>query len=217
MKLSPSIQVKKTVKLFSNIYQYKVVIKTPCATWFRKGLMDVVFTELDHIDKTGKIRSWFVGKNVRSKKDIEYVRKLYPLLSASEGFLIRVEHPLMSIYTNDETLIERIAAIDADNIKYVSLPDVETIPMLKENVVLVKNIDYDYKVHIGPSTQSFENFIQWCNNNDKIRLTVRIKRELTRSKSWGGSYCYVKDEKTLTIVRMFIGSIIHKIERVIKV
>ena len=218
MKLHQSIQVKKTTKLFSNLYQYKVVVRTPCATWFRKGMLDVVLEELKLIEDTGKIRSFLVSRNIRNiKKELGYVRELHKILSTrSPNFLIRVEHPLVSIYTNDDSLVEEIGNLDPESIKYISLPEDNKSSLLVEGVVLVKNIDYGYKVHLGPCGNN-ESFVKWCEENDKVRLPRRAKYNLLKPKSFGGYYFYVKDEKTLTMVKMFIGSSIHKIEKVVKV
>ena len=217
MNLHPSIQTKKTTKLFLNEYQYKVVIRTPCATWFRKGMLDVVQEELELIKTTGKIRSFLVSRNMRNpKKELEYVQKLHIKLTENSNFLIRVEHPLISVYTNDETLVKEIAELDVSNVKYITIPDKTNANLLEEGVVLVKNIDYGFKVHLGQTT-SCEPFIKWCEGNDKIRLPRRAKYSLLKQKSFGGYYFYVKDEKTLTMVKMFIGAFISKIEKVIKV
>ena len=180
-------------------------------------MLDVVLEELELIKATGKIRSFLVNRNIRNeKKELQYVRQLHKTLTNASNFLIRIEHPLMSIYTNNESLVEEISNLDPDSIKYICLPEKNKSSLLVEGVVLVKNIDYGFKVHLGPSGNN-ESFVKWCKENDKIKLSKRAERNLLLQKSFGGYYFYVKDEKTLTMVKMFIGASIHKIEKVIKV
>ena len=96
------------------------------------------------------------------------------------------------------------------------MPAEGTDAVLEEGKVIVKNIDFNYKVTMGRTRQDFISFVKWCEDNDKIRMPKRAKADLSKNKCWGGSHFYVKDEKTLTLVKMFVGGFIHTVELVIK-
>ena len=60
-------------------------------------------------------------------------------------------------------------------------------------------------------------YFEWCENNPKIRLPKRARRDLSKDSNPGGGFFYVKDDKSLTLVKMFLGRTITKVETVIKV
>jgi hypothetical protein len=96
------------------------------------------------------------------------------------------------------------------------LPATGTDDVLDQGTIIVKNLDFAYKVTMGRTKQDFTNFVQWCEGKDKIRMPKRAKADLSKKACWGGCHFYVKDEKTLTVVKMFVGGFIHSVESVIK-
>jgi len=213
MKLAKSIKVKDTTNLFMNKYRYKIAIICPIASWLRGG--DIGFAELrlKELATSKRAPAWL---KMRGPNDEKYCKKLVETLKLLTDFEIRIEHPILNFYTNNGTSIENLAGIDPENVKYVVRPNAAN-PEVIENTVIVKKLDYDYKIFIGRTTQSHNDFITWAENNKKIRLTGRIKDDLSRPRSWGGGYFYVKGDHTLTMVKMFVGSQISKIEKIIKV
>jgi len=208
MKLPKSITIKDTVSLFANKYQYKIVLVCPAAGWFRGNKLDDVLEKLNE----GSFPPWM---KIKGQADIDYCFALQSAMASMTDYDIRVESPRINFYTNTTSNIEKLAALDSERVKFICLPS-RTGPKLEENTVIIKTLDYKYRIHVGSTRQSYENFISWCENNDKIRLTPRIKKDLKRSNSWGGGYFYVKDDKTLTMVRMFLGHTITKLETIIK-
>lgn len=212
MKLPKSVLVKDTVSLFANKYKYKIVLVCPGAGFFRGNKLDFAIEKLNDIRLGHHNPSWF---KIKSKTDLDYCFALHNLLSSLTDYDIRVEHPLLNFYTNTPNNLEKLAALDEHRIKYVCLPN-KNIKDLGQNTVVVKKLDYKYKLYLGSTKQDHTSFINWCENNSKIRLTKSAKRDLSKQRSWGGSYFYVKDDKTLTMVRMFLGSAIVKLDTVIK-
>jgi hypothetical protein len=47
-------------------------------------------------------------------------------------------------------------------------------------------------------------------------MPKRAKRDLSRNSNTGGGFFYVKDEKVLTMVKMFLGRTITKVETVVQ-
>lgn len=204
--------IKDTVKLFLNKYPYKVSLVCVGASWFRGNDLDFVKARLDLLKQGGPTPAWYRPK---SPEDGEFCFKLYDQLSTMKDYTIRIEHPIINFYTASADYVERISSIDESRVKYISIPN-KNNPSLNENSVIVKKLDFDYKVFMGRTRQSHDSFVQWAKNNAKLRLTPTAKRDLSKTRSWGGSYFYVKDDKTMTMVKMFLGGDIAKIEQVIK-
>lgn len=212
MKLHKSIQLKKTTRLFNNKYKYKIVILTKCASWFRGNNLDHVKERLN-VSNSEKKLLW--EEKITSTDKI-FASKLCLTLSSLNDYLLRVESPLISIYSNDPKDIEKIAKIDAGQIKYVSYPDPSTEAALDDHKIITKNITHEFKVTMGRTRQSHTNFVEWCKDKEKVKLTKRAKSQLSKNNSWGGYYFYVQDEKTLIMVKMFVGGSIQAVEHCIK-
>lgn len=208
MKLPKSVLIKETVSLFANKYNYKIVLVCPVSGWFRGNKLDYVLEKLNE----GIFPPWV---KIKTQADIDYCYKLRDLMTTLNDYELRIESPRINLYTNDTATIEKLAALDEDRVKFICLPS-RTSPVLEKDNVIVKTLDYKYKIHIGSTKQDYQSFLAWSVDNDKLRLTNRVKEDLSRRVSWGGSYFYVKDDKTLTMVRMFLGAVINRVETVIK-
>ena len=208
MKLPKSVLIKDTVSLFANKYKYKIVLVCPVSGWFRGNKLDFVLEKLNE----GVFPPWV---KIKSQADIDYCFSLQQLMTTLSDYEIRVESPRINFYTNNAADIEKLAALDADRVKFICLPN-KASPNLVEDSVIVKTLDYGFRVHLGSSKSSYINFVKWCDGNEKVRLPKRAKQDLSKNFSWGGGYFYVKDEKTLTIVRLFLNNVITKVETVIK-
>lgn len=213
MKLPSSIQTKQTIRLFHGKYKYKIVLLSKAASWFRGN---------DHLTNVKKglatadasPSSW-VRKLTSADKS--YVLKLLAAMTPMTDYSIRIESPYINFYTNNDSDVEKLAKIDSDHVKYVCLPAPGSESLLDDKKVLVKNLDYAYKINMSRTRSNHSNFVTWCaDKTDRIRLTKTAKRNLSRDGAWGGYYFYVRDDKTLTMVKMFLGEGIGNIESVVK-
>ena len=195
-------------------YQYKTVLICPVASWFRGVNLEYVREKLLE-SKSCQLVDTPLWSKLRNKKDLEYCLKLEHALSTIKDFSVRVEHPLISLYSNNINDIVSISNIDPERVKYVSKPGDEVRPKLEKNTILLPKIKYGFKITLGKSTRSHENFISWAAKSEHVKLTKSCIRALSRSKSWGGSYFYAKDERSITMVRMFLTAEISRIDRVI--
>lgn len=212
MKLDKKIQTKYTTRIFCKKYRYKIVLKTKGCGWFRNNNLDTVVTNLS-LQDSDKKPTWVPLLN---KQERLFVSKLHKILKSANDYEIRVENPLISLYTNTESLIETLAGLDTDSVKYVSYPKPGSETLLENACVITKRLDFDYKITMGRTRQEFKSFVDWCKGKEKIRLTKRAINDLSKDHSWGGYYFYVKDDKTLTVVKIFLGSHIQLIEKVTK-
>lgn len=208
MKLPNSIQTKETTKLFNKKYKFKVVIVTKTARWFRGN-------NLAHT-KNMLGTSYFSKNNNLTKEDVEFANKIVSALGLMNNYTIRVENPFLNVYTNEAVDIEKLAKIDPLKVKYVSLPNTDSESLLTDKTVLVKTLDFDYKVTMGRTHNSFVSFVDWAKDNPNIKLPKKANKELGRGYSFGGYYFYVKGEKNLTLVKVFLGSNIQSVDNCIK-
>ena len=195
-----------------NKYKYKIVLVCPVASWFRGNDLAFVASKLIDLADPEQHPVWL---KIKTPKDLEYCKTLHNVMFKLSDYELRIEHPLINVYTNVSVNLEKLAVIDPDRVKYISVPN-NANPELTNNTVIVKKLDFDYKIFLGKTKQNHINFVEWSKNNKKIKLTPTAKRSLSRNSSWGGSYFYVKGDQTLTMVRMFVGGSIAKIESVIK-
>lgn len=213
MKIAKSILIKDTLSLFSNKYKYKVVLVCPLAGWFRGNDLANVRTKLDELENKGICPAW---AKLKLPDDVKFTNDILKTLqSFDQDYDLRIEQPFINFYTNEPGYVEQFANISPNRVKYVSMPN-KNNPDLVAKSVIVKKLDFDYKIFMGRTRKSYADFVAWSDGNKKIKLTPTVKKHLLRDRSWGGSYFYVKGEQTLTLVKLFLGSDIAKIDNVIK-
>lgn len=212
MKLHPTISSKHTTRLFFKKYKYKIVLISKGASWFRGNELENVRVHLSEKDTKFKL------SNPLTEADKSYILKLYTTLTKCKEYDIRVEHPLISFYSNSADDVEKLSKVDPTKVKYVSFPEQGSEDKLDNQQVLVKKLDYGYRITMGRTRQDFTNFVKWCEGKtEKVKLPKRAITDLCKPHSWGGYYFYVRDDKTLTMVKMFLGGHIQLVESVTKV
>jgi hypothetical protein len=80
----------------------------------------------------------------------------------------------------------------------------------------MSKVNFDYKVTLGKTNQECSAFVQWAENNAKLKLTKSCKTELSKNKSWGGTFFYITGDNNLLMAKMHLGGSINKVERIIK-
>lgn len=209
------IQFKETKKLFMDEYAYKAVLIVPGAHWFRGHDFQNVKEKL----KTFRAKNNFtmpirIGSATFKKiEDTYYTEKLLNLVLKLDDFEIRVETPYLSFYTNTAEDIDKLCALDSERVKYVSKPPVQG---LIKNTVLMNRTGWDYKITLGQTRQSYQDFLEWADKTgDLVKLTGSSKKALARDNHWGGTHFYAKNDKAITMIRMFLGDSISRIDQVI--
>lgn len=208
MKLPASIQTKATTKLFHNKYKYKIVLISKVASWFRGNNLAHVKLLASHAQiQQGKL----------SKDDLDFAIKILTALSGMDDFVVRVENPFLNVYTNTDSNVLKLSKLDTNRVKFICLPAPNTETLLNEDSVIVKKLDFDYKITMGKTLNSFESFVNWTRDNPNIKISKKAIKELSRDYSFGGYYFYVKGEKNLTLVKIFLGSNIQSVSNCVKV
>jgi hypothetical protein len=190
-------------------YNYKIVLVVPASHWFRGGDLNFALTKLTEFNLQDKNPPW---SKIKDQSDLDYCFALYKTLFGLKDYTVRVESPFMSVYTNNSKDIDKLSKISNERVKYISKPP--ALPLSKGTVIMARE-GYEYKITLGRTRSSHANFIEWAEKMPGVKLTGSAKKELKRTASWGGSHFYVKDDKTLTLTRMFLGEGIGRVDKIV--
>lgn len=210
LKLLPT---KKTNKLFLDLYRYKIVLVSKLATTFRGRDIEDAAEKISHWRENKTFPGW-VYNGVASDLDRAYnIVKAFQKVS---DYKLMVSSPFLTFYTDKFDDFKQVSKELFDYVKYISMPE-DANSVLEKNKVYLKRVDYDFKITLTQRVPNNESFFKWCTGNDKIRMPRRCRDHIRRGWRSGDSYFYVKDAKTLSMVQMFLGSNIQRIDQVIKV
>jgi hypothetical protein len=191
-------------------YSYKAVLVVPAAQWFRSKNFDLAEEKLRNVN----INVNNTTSRIRTPEDLKYAKKVCAALRSMSDYDVRVETPFISVYTNTPSDIDKLCAIDTERVKYISKPPANGI---SKNTVIMEREGWDYKITLGRTRQSYQNFVEWAENGkDLVKLTGGSKRALLRDGHWGGSHFYIKNEKALVMARMFLSEGISRVDQVVK-
>ena len=207
--MKASIQVKETKRLFMDKYGYKIVLVVPAAHWFRGGNLNFALNQLTGFNLQSKHPKW---TRIKTQDDLDYCFDIYKALFGMSDYELRVESPFLSVYTNTPKNVDKLSKIDYERVKYISKPPATP---LEQGTVIMAREGWEYKITLGRTRNHYGNFIEWADNTGLAKLTNSAKKALDRHASWGGAHFYVKDDRALTMTRMFLGDGIGRIDRVV--
>jgi hypothetical protein len=208
------MQFKTTTKLFRGIYQYKIVLVCPGAQWFRCGDMSSTLEQLKKVNLDSPKASTWRNIHIKTPEDLDYAFKLQSALSKMNDIDVRVETPWITIYTNNKKYITTLTNLDKNQVKYVSAPPANTT--LTSNTIIMPKMNYDFRITLGKTSYEHSAFISWAETNSKVKLTKSCVRDLSKTRSWGGTHFYITGDNNLLMVKMQLGDSIAKIERIVK-
>jgi hypothetical protein len=204
---------KKTKKLFFDRYLYKVAVRTPLALNFRgndlestRRKIDAIRNKMVHHNET----ETYVGHSWnRTKVSLEVVNRdlaAIVLLESQSDCVIRVENTTLSIYSNDESVVDTMIDMYKWHVHEVSRPENDKIKdflLANPKSILREEFSHKYKVTVNPLDDSTA-FKQWARNLPKIKV-MRTDYQL-------GGYFYVADLKTLSMCRLFLSNKIRRVD-----
>jgi len=202
---------KTTRKLFRGKYQYKIVIICAGASWFRNSDLTEALDRLKSVDLD---KFSYKANPIKTKDDLDYAFKLQTVLSKLSDAEVRVESPWLSIYSNNRKDMDKLAKLNPEKVKYISVPAANTA--LDKDIVVMPKMNYDYRITLGKTNQEHSTFIDWAQANKKCKLTKSCVSALLRPRSWGGQHFYITGDNNLLMARMHLGSSIAKVERIVK-
>ena len=208
------MEFKTTRKLFKGIYQYKIVLVVPGAGLFRHGNMSTLLDNLNKIDLSRPSVHSYKNSNIKNQEDLDYAFKLQTAFSAMSDIDVRVETPWISIYTSNKKNIDTLINLNKDRVKYVSIPPANSA--LSEDTIIMPKMDFDFRVTLGKTNNECLAFVSWAETNAKVKLTKSCIRDLSKTRSWGGTHFYITGDNNLLMAKMHLGGCISKIERIVK-
>ena len=207
------MKYKETRSLFLGKYQYKIALVCSSATLFRGGDIDNAVIELAKIDLKHPEHFSYWASRIKSAEDLEYVRSLCSDFKKIADYDLRVEQPIINIYTNDIKTVKMFEKKYSDTIKFISKPAEEGT--LSSDTIIMNKMDFDYRITMGSTKQEYGTFVEWAEKHPKIKLTKSCIRDLNKSRSWGGTHFYVSGDNNLLMAKMHLGGTISKVQRII--
>lgn len=209
---------KKTNKLFYDRYVNKISIYYDLAEDFRNSEIENLQITFDSYKLTLEnskgepvnIGRWH--KRPLTQDNLAVGIRLVDILRANPDFSIRVEGRILSIYSNDDSVIDSISKISGVSIRYMSMPansKIKDFLLKNPKKIISKEYTHKYKVTVNPLRDQEENFREWAKKLPKIKLN---SKSLRRSDG----YFYVEDEKTLGLCRLFLSNRIRRIDELVR-
>lgn len=202
-----------TKKLFYDQYLYRIQLSINKASIWRGGDINFVLNQIFlYNNPEENLKREFLYVNQCTSRDIEKHTKLYQTLYDLENYKIRVERNVISIYSNSVETIDIIRKSMKNEVISLSEPmsDTHKNILSNKNNVIFSRVKFKYKVTVGKLNKEATNFSLWAKNNQKIQLPRNDEGKLYR-----GSTFLVKDDKTLTMVKMYLGGSILRIDEII--
>jgi len=206
--------IKTTNRLFHNKYKYKIVLTCGGASLLRNKKFDEILERLNDIKFDDAKISHYRGSVIKSKEELDWTFKLVNSLQLMNDIDLRVEQPWISIYTNTKGHIDKLSKLDSTKVKYISMPP--SAGTLVENTIISSKINFEYRITLGKTTHEHSTFINWANNNKKLKLTKSCIKALNSPRSWGGTYFYITGDNNLLLAKMHLGEAINRVDRIVK-
>jgi hypothetical protein len=199
------LKVLETTKLFYNEYPYKIVLRNALGHIFRDKNYKVSRDILDSLQlkyEKGEPLTWgsYLVKQYEVDTFIE-AKYLYSEFIKFNNYKIRIENPIMQIYSSDLNWLKKIAK----NVSGCYELWEPTTVLSKNTIVVSKPTPFQYRVTIQ-SNQKNPNLATWITNNpDKAKGGRKLLSELTRDGLVRGLYFYVRDEKVLNLLGLMLS------------
>lgn len=216
-------QQLKTNKFFYGKWPYKVLCVVP-GSWRikRSGVLPTIEYCLQD-DEFEAPRFWGNPPKINKSQLMEFTNDVEPFLT--RDVQIRCEGNLFNIYCKDPALFDQLCIKLGFWISKTWTPSEEVTEFYKNNSnkkILCNKLPYDlypYKVYLKRSadSNSRESFGKWIKNyNEKIKTSPQTIKWINNNHGcWGSVYVYVKDQPTLSMVGLFLGNNVSKVEEFI--
>lgn len=198
-----------TVKLFYDEYPYKLVVRNSLSHIFRDKNLPNAKKEIDKLQdllvkgqpltRTAFLRS----ESVELQTFLE-AQKLYIEFNQFTDYKLRIENPLMQIYSHSYDWLINIT----QKIKNcVELWEPNSKFNLEPNVILIdKPNTFRYKVTLGLEVDP--GLATWITANpDKAKAGATCLREIANKGYTRDFYIYIRDEKILQLLSLFVTNI----------
>lgn len=208
----------ETVKLFYDEYPYKLVISNSLAHIFRSKNLAFAKSELDNLQYLYDTGQPLLRKNRYREKTIDpeiffEARKLYIEFSKHPDFKLRIENPKMQIYSHDYDWLIYMSS-NFDNTLEFWEPN--NLSILEPKVILVHGpVDFEYKITMDLGVDSA--LAKWIRENPSKAKAGEVCLQTIETNGFTkGLYFYVRDQKILHLLNLFIGKI-QRIDKLVSI
>lgn len=156
------------------------------------------------------------GGDLIAVSDIHFGLTLLNIFKrAPNEFLLRIENRTINIFSNDSKWLEHLDQLLGSEAYELVRPENENVAkylLANPKHQITPHNGFEYKITTKFVRKGFASFGTWCSNTDKVKISKKFKEELLDdSILHDGRIIYVKDEKTLNIVTLFISEGIRSI------
>lgn len=200
-----------TNKLFYNKWIYKIVVRVRRRNHQYNYFSFYPYSKVSAESEDVSIPTYLT---LRSRLSAEFDHKKYTC---------RVEGQRASIFCNEKEVLDKIEKLCVDSVVSIYEPEssqeIDVLTNQTRRKVLCKRLPkqlYQFKFHIFPhmGPEAKLSFWEWTTKYDqtKICLTKGTRNWLTKHGYWSSCYGYAADEKTMSMICLYLGSNIRYIE-----
>ena len=156
---------------------------------------------------------WHSG--YRPNKAHRDIKELISIIGRRECRL-RGEMNLVSVFTNEEAVIQDLEMLLGDDVREIWRPDPKKQHLLTDGRTIICKTPPEHTVKVTLKWGKLpESFGQWVDSNlDKVRIGTNSLYRLRKYNS-GGFYFYLRDEKVLSLVNLMIHEHISRIDKLV--
>ena len=199
----------ETIKLFYSEYPYKIVVSNPLSSIFREKNLahaKTVLDDLQHLYEQQQPLVRTYGRRLEhlSLKTFFDAKNLYIEFSKKIKFKLRIENNLIHVYSHNYNWLQQLASKFNANEFWV--PRIDISKFDKNTIVIDEPSIYEYKVTLGDNVDP--NLAEWIiSNKDKAKAGPVCLQEIANNGYVKGYYIYIRDEKIIQLLNLFIGNI----------
>jgi hypothetical protein len=206
-----SLNRRETTKLFYDEYPYKLVVVNGLAFSFREKNLANAKADLDLLQQQYDQGEPLVRGSFGYSRPVDYdtffeAKNLYIEFCKQDDFKLRVSNPYMQIYSHDYNWLVMLSTKIKSACEFWE-PKEGNLSALEKNVILVNSpVEYQYKVTLGHTCD--KNLASWIKNNtDKVKAGNICLDTIENSGYVRGMYFYVRDEKILQLLNLFVSKL----------
>lgn len=144
---------------------------------------------------------------ILSNNDYKNALLLLSILENTTNYLLRCEYNKLMIYSNDETVIDKISEIDCCVEKWKPNKNYTNLLMNQTNVIIVNKIPkYPYKLYFRKKLS--KSLLQWMKHNTK-----NIKKIPSLNKNYNN--LYIISEQIISIITLLEGQNLYKVDKLV--
>ena len=212
------IRELETTKLFYNKYLYKLLLHNPLVAIFRDKNFTYARQHLDALQlryESGDKLRINKHREVVSVEQFVGAKFLLTELDTQTDFKLRIESPRMAIYSNDKKWLDYMKTKPLKFFEFWS-PNTDYVHLLQKNTILTSDINFGYAYKVTFADKIDPNFYKWIVNNPfKVKVGDTCLESIKKGQYVRGFYCYIKDDKILSLIHLMIGAQIARIDNIV--